>query len=183
MTNIQFERVQRDCPWNETHAREPRKLINDFRVLVDGVHRAWMRRSSTTGKGYYFLDPDLRPLLAKYQLVDAQWVFRRTVEEALAAGIIPTVEQVAELRAADKAKADAEQAEKDRRSRCYAAQQAAPELWHAVEDLLRAPGVADHLYPGVAPPHTRLGEIHDLVERHRQGVAEIEAARAEKRLV
>lgn len=61
---IEFERYERDCPANrQRHAgREMGAFIYDFKVIIDGEHRAILSRE-VYGKGYRLYDAAHRPIV------------------------------------------------------------------------------------------------------------------------
>jgi hypothetical protein len=110
MTTIKFERVERDCPANKTlrHNNFKSGIIYDWRVLIDGEHRAEFHRHYG-GIGYELYDADGRPICAPGRAyhnhigesVRIKSGFKSMVDAMLAAGKIPTLAEMAAKRKAE----------------------------------------------------------------------------------
>jgi hypothetical protein len=147
MATIKFERVTRDCGHNKTilDAGESKGLLYDFNVIIDGEHRATMSRNGYS-VGYTLRDADYNSIrdLAK---ADKRWRSHPVVEVGkqadfedvincmLAAGLIPTLDQMAAVRAEKAAKIAANKAAEDERDRIHRIQGAAVDLYAALKPL------------------------------------------------
>lgn len=153
--NITFERFARECGANDTARAKGWTLIYDFKVMIDGEHRATLSKN-TCGRGYEIYDADHRPIhgqsrsrhFAKHlgEEVAKQADFFQFVSDLLASGRIPTLSQMADLRAQEAQKA----AEIDRQARQEirheAARASGPQLLSAIKYLLAVvnPDDPDH---------------------------------------
>lgn len=115
MNKIKLQQYERDCPANTTmrnDGRPSRHLIRDFRVLIDGEHRAILTRNRYGGGGYELRDPDHRQITngdktnAHSDLpikIASQAMFLTGLTKLLEAGRIPTLAQIETARAKDRA--------------------------------------------------------------------------------
>lgn len=115
---IRFERVERDCQYNEKikadYAGQSRRphLLCDFKVMVQDEHRATFRKLGSRS-GYQLYDADGRPIRwlaytpnrAGHE-VRAQSDFLSTIQVAMQKGLLPTVPEMARKRA-EEAERDA----------------------------------------------------------------------------
>jgi len=113
MTTIEFERVIRDCKAND-RCNDPRFLIADYDVVIDGTVRATFSRNAGS-KGYRLYAPDGFPITAEpmkwnedpnWRIVSAETKseFGSILAELLLAQRIPTPADV-EQRIAGEARA------------------------------------------------------------------------------
>jgi hypothetical protein len=102
--DIKFVRVERDCRHNKglRTARSNRGIIYDYDVIIHGEHRARMR--SSFERGYHVQDADDRaidPPMMRHstgRAVNSKSEFLTVISELLAAGKIPTMEEMAAMR-------------------------------------------------------------------------------------
>lgn len=138
---IVFERELRNCPFNQTHALHPSQLIYDWRVTIDGEHRAQIIRESA-GRGYRLYDADRRPIhyARAYSLhlgehISTRARFADEIRFCLDNGKIPTLAELERLRRAE-ALAEAQKAAVEQaRQRLGRKRQCGPELFDALRDL------------------------------------------------
>jgi len=139
MPTIKFVRVERDCPRNKSlrAAGDNVGIIYDFDVLIDGEKRAQMRRD-IHGRGYQVYDADGRPVgKGRYDGADvgSKAEFLNVASALLDAGLIPTLAQMAEKRAAEaRAKAEAVAAKKEEQ-RQHAIRHHATALYDALKEI------------------------------------------------
>lgn len=138
---IKFIREERVCGHNQNPKLRDHKIY-DFRVMIDGEHRA-----TFTSKVYHRGYDLIAPVPGRFKRIkrtderDRQWPidvstraeFQKTIDAALTDGLIPTVAGLAELKsAADQAKRDeAKEIEKQQRAECI--RMAAPDLYAALK--------------------------------------------------
>jgi hypothetical protein len=162
--SVKFERFERDCPANKTMRQNHKdsnrpRLIYDFKVMIDGEHRAtWQRVSFSTG--YNLFDPDHRPIqqtsaseysrrsaphadfaatIAKLVAVHvaSQADFAATIAKLMTEDRIPTLDQLEALRAkeaATEAEKKRQQAELDAYER---KEKFGPQLYEMLKRLIR----------------------------------------------
>lgn len=151
MAKIEFERIERACPYNTSlRAKgDSRGILYDFNVMVDGEHRAIIRRKAYS-VGYDLKDADNRPIHDVYQNGDrsrgamtlsSQATFRPIIIEMLNNGRIPTLAAMADWREAEAAEAARRKANEIEAERISTIQRAAVDLY----DALKA--VAIHFNP------------------------------------
>lgn len=179
--NIVFERFDRDCGHNETvraKGGNPRDLIRDFRVIINGEHRATLRRS-VLRRGYEIFDADDRAIHAKDdywlpkhigQHCEKQDDFLQFVSDLLSAGRIPTIEKMAELREAEARAAAEQQAAEAEAARIARIRDAAPELLQALNGLCLA---ADALL--AVNCATNRENTEDAIEKARDIISRIDS--------
>lgn len=114
MPEITFERFARDCDYNKDEGRAPRELINDFKVIIDGEHRATLWRL-VYGRGYRLNDIDDRPIYSRPQErwshihISSQREFKSEILRYIA--FIPDAQTLEETRAKEAAERDRVEAE------------------------------------------------------------------------
>jgi hypothetical protein len=147
--SIAIERVDRDCPYNDRlrGERDTRNLIRDFKVLIDGEHRATFKKV-TVGRGYELYDADHRPIGAGYYKhigysVGTQSEFLKTVDHFLESAEIPTLARMAELREIDAAEKLRKQAARAEARRIHHIQSTGVELYNALSELLRCSAIPE----------------------------------------
>lgn len=144
---IKFVRVERDCDHNKAlrNDNESRGILYDFKVLIDGEHRATMDKCGHK-PGYYVRDADRNTIStpdsyrkvygSQVEVADKQANFEAIIIRLLAEGYIPTLDQMAATRAhkaQKQALADAKEAEE---RRIYRIQRAGVELYAALKHTL-----------------------------------------------
>lgn len=146
MALITFERFKRDCPANKNlrnpltgHTRLP---IYDWNVMIDGEHRATAKRIYT-GRGYEIYDADDRAIAGRNgigQKVDSQANFEGVVAQLLRAGMIPTLAEMAEMRAAEQTKREHVAAEEAEANRVWQIKGAGVDLYDALRYIAEHSG-------------------------------------------
>jgi len=164
--NFTFKRVIRDCPANVGETN-PRNLINDFDVIVDGERRAvWMR--NYRGKGYELFDVNHEPVLVRALTpADGSWVdrtlfakadkqddFAAITEGLLLSGRIPTADEASKHREGWGRALLIERDQQIAKSRRYYVGDAADAFYAVVLDAMRNKNVG-----------LRAAELLDAVDR------------------
>lgn len=105
MANIGLERVERDCPYNVEARQKDGRLITDFNIRIDNELRAVAVSAGARERGYRLLDANRDPVVIDrgYSLHLGEEITKQsdiipTVERALAADKIPTMQQLTENR-------------------------------------------------------------------------------------
>lgn len=150
---IQFIQTLRECPYNVSAQSNGKRLLYDFRVMLDGEHRATFCARGQHERGYDLATPD-KPIFEyiRKQQPDRQRAdvvraetkadFLPIIGQMLKDGLIPTLAKLDEMAAARDAKnrkiqleAEKEAAEEAQRQRY---EQHGPKLAAAAERVVKA---------------------------------------------
>lgn len=143
---IKFERFERICDSNKNRrvAGDTRSLIYDFKVFIDGEHRANMDRC-VHRPGYYVRDADGQPIRTpdshrqiggnRVEVCDKQANFSRTIETLLSGGFIPTLVGLAAAKADRAEKAEKRKIEQREQYAVDCKKYAGPALFDALMEI------------------------------------------------
>lgn len=153
----------RKCMANE-NCKNSRHLIRDYKVMIDGEHRADFHQNGMRMRGYRLHDVDGRAIVepgrtwSRHLGAEAKTKgdFDQLIVDSIA--LIPTTKQLATLRKADKAEAD----QKKRDERAMEARQRAERHALSLLKALAAQGatmetIGKALAKGKSAAHRRLG--------------------------